>query len=478
MKLKLPLYIYISFLLTTTSCTLDIPYENQFADPDAITTVTKARELLASAYQSLPHSELELSALSDDFVPTHIIDYSPEFRDIHNWEHQSIKNISDVIWREYYSSISSINALQERLKYVSATNEEEKKELNNIVSEAKILKAYCYYQLLQLFAVSYDEGEDNDGIVLKNKLEVEYLSRSSIKECTTVIQNLLQEALDVNNTTVKSHFLSQTAAYYILADLALYRKNYKEAAEYALKVIESKDVKVLEADVYSNLWTSNACAERIFSSHITMTTYYNDYKHGYNNSVEKIDLGDYFTVNDILVKGISAKDIRKEQTFHEMDVPGENVGQKLHSFFLGKYNKMRREEHEIKYVNKIRLSGAYFILAEAYCMDPNTSNKESVKVMNRYLEQRNADLFSDNLSKNELLQSILLEKWKEFVGEGIRYLDLKRLRKTALSDWAMKGKRKKEIKENDYRWTFPIPESEYIGNERVTQNKGWEVVEQ
>lgn len=33
-----------------TSCSLDIPYENQFSDPDAVTTPAAARELLASAY--------------------------------------------------------------------------------------------------------------------------------------------------------------------------------------------------------------------------------------------------------------------------------------------------------------------------------------------------------------------------------------------------------------------------------------------
>lgn len=31
-----------------TSCSLDIPYENQFSDPDAVTTPAAARELHAS----------------------------------------------------------------------------------------------------------------------------------------------------------------------------------------------------------------------------------------------------------------------------------------------------------------------------------------------------------------------------------------------------------------------------------------------
>ena len=55
------------------SCSLDIPYENQFSDPDAVTTPAAARELLASAYSELPTPEFNLSVLGDDFEPTYLI---------------------------------------------------------------------------------------------------------------------------------------------------------------------------------------------------------------------------------------------------------------------------------------------------------------------------------------------------------------------------------------------------------------------
>ena len=51
----------------------DIPYENQFSDPDAVTTPAAARELLASAYSELPTPEFNLSVLGDDFEPTYLI---------------------------------------------------------------------------------------------------------------------------------------------------------------------------------------------------------------------------------------------------------------------------------------------------------------------------------------------------------------------------------------------------------------------
>ena len=50
-------------IFSCAACSLNIPYENQYSDPDAITTVTAARELLASAYDAIPKPEFSLSVL-------------------------------------------------------------------------------------------------------------------------------------------------------------------------------------------------------------------------------------------------------------------------------------------------------------------------------------------------------------------------------------------------------------------------------
>ena len=42
-------------------CSLNIPLEDQFSDPDAITDVLSARSLLASAYEGLPQHLFEYS---------------------------------------------------------------------------------------------------------------------------------------------------------------------------------------------------------------------------------------------------------------------------------------------------------------------------------------------------------------------------------------------------------------------------------
>lgn len=101
-----------------------------------------------------------------------------------------------------------------------------------------------------------------------------------------------------------------------------------------------------------------------------------------------------------------------------------------------------------------------------------------MEVLNDYLGRRGGELLEESLTGEALLKAILAEKWKEFAGEGERYFDLKRFRRDVLSDWNSEGTlTDKRIKADDYRWTFPIPSEEYLYNENMTQNEGWEKIE-
>ena len=76
----------------------------------------------------------------------------------------------------------------------------------------------------------------------------------------------------------------------------------------------------------------------------------------------------------------------------------------------------------------------------------------------------------------KLAPQIIAEKRKEFVGEGTRWFDLKRLGGD-LDRYSNFGSSvSSTVKEGDYRWLFPIPRSEYRYNEYVNQNPDWPVI--
>ena len=220
-------FIYIftaisGILAGVSSCSLDIPPADQYSDPDAITNVSTARSLLTSAYLLYPHYEYELSILGDDFCQTSITGKDMSQKNLYLWQDNSITSFAETIWLEYYNTIASCNTLLERVDNIVLENASEESAKAAIISECKALKALCYFNLLRLFAPAYDKDPQADGIVLKERLGLEFPKRSSIEDCVSAIRTLLTEAAGPANAPEQNGWLSPTAVYYWLAELELY----------------------------------------------------------------------------------------------------------------------------------------------------------------------------------------------------------------------------------------------------------------
>ena len=430
--------ISIMVLLPLTVGCLDIKLENQFSDPDAITTVATARELLASAYNSLPRYQVELAVLN-----------------LYNWQDNAITDLSDLIWKDYYMTVSYLNTLLTRLPNVVVEEESDAVELEKVRSEACALKACCYFDLLRFYAPRYaPENLEKDAIILKNRLELDFLPRSSLKACVEEISTLLSEAASVENTGTAVYYFGSDAVNALRAEFELYRGNYGKAVEYGLPLLSDLETR-LTATEYTNLWTENESLERIFAPYI-FDTFYIDLNYDRED-------GDYFRLSDQVT--YEDGDVRKEWCEYQ----GPQTG--VRSF--GKYNRMYYENSEVRYINTLRYSGVCFTVAEAYARDDESG--EAVKLMNRYLSARGCEPLDETLSGADLIDAILSEKQKEFVGEGTRYFDLKRL-DIPLQRYNVSGSVSSTVAADDYRWLLPIPQSEYRYNENITaehQNPGW-----
>lgn len=453
----------VAAAIAATGCSLDIPYENQFSDPDAITTVTAARELLASAYYALPNEEYDLTKLTDDFEPTAWANSTPTVKNLYSWQPQSIIDMAQPMWSTYYTVISTANAVLERLPQVAISSEDDRRAQANIETEAKALKALCYFDLLRLFAPDYGDGADLDGIIIKDKVAMESLPRTSIGGCVTAIRRLLEPAVAAESSgSDEDGWLSNYAARYILAEVELYARNYDRAAELASGLVADLGTGVLSESSYNNLWSDNTTPARIFC--------YNNSKNAgsyYLGIVYDKLGGDYFSVARSIVNSYCDGDLRRDISVYETE--SATMG---HMYYFGKYNAMRKREQEITRINKIRAAGAWFILAEAQARRP-ASAREARATLNEYLTARNAETVDDNLSGNALIARILAEKQKEFVGEGQRFFDLKRCRRDILAGWTAGQPADRRIAADDYRWSFPIPKAEYLYNENCSQNNGW-----
>ncbi len=459
MKKIIKSILAVVFVGIFSGCSLNIPPPDLFSDPDAITTVGAARSLLTSAYISYPHYEYELSILGEDFVPTNLSGKDVAQQNLYRWQDNSITDLATNIWGTYYTTIVYCDVLLERLPNVATATTAEQEEKSYITAEAKTLKALCYFNLLRLFATPYDDNSSNAGVIIKTRIGVENIARSTKEQCYNYIKTLLTEALSLANNSDKNGWLSQKSINLMLARLELYAGNYTKAALYAEVVLKGVDESLFTGANYRHLWGANNYEGRIFAFY-NSTTYYTSIQYDDPN-------GDYFAVNPNIVYINS--DVRKPYNIYPFTMQG------VERSLLGKYNMNNRNGEANTYVDMMRYAEAYFIAAESYCRQAGFESK-GVEKLNHYLLLCGADEIDITLTGDELIEVIMSEKLKEFAGEGINYFDIKRLHNKDLKRYTAWGASTyATIKKDDYRRTFPIPATEYRYNEAVTQNEGWHI---
>ena len=437
------------------SCNLNIPPLDQFSDPDAINNVSNARSLLSSAYTAYPHPEYEFSLLGNDFVPTSLSIKDVSSLNLYNWSDREISKLAPSLWQNYYNVIAQCDALLERMDNVKTSSTEEQNEKQTITAEAKTLKALCYFQLLKVFAPAYDLNPDAPGVILKTHLGIEDKQRSSIRDCVSTIRGLLSDAVQMDGTSRNNGWLSKTAVLYLQADVALYSGDYQTAITSGNAVIAKANDAYFTGEGISNLWAKDSYAGRIFAFN-THSTYY-------SNIQFSIQEGDYFCVNPKLNVGTS--DLRYTSFTYPFVMNGTV------RTLLGKYNRCNKLNQTTAYINTMRYAGAYYIVAEAYCRKGET---EAARVLiNHYWHCIGVSEAPAGITNQALLELILTDKQREFVGEGVNFFDLKRTHLASLPRYSQWGTgASSSISSTDYRWNFPIPVSEYRFNS-VEQNAGW-----
>lgn len=460
------------FLLSVllTACSLNIPYEDKAADPEAITDAVSAQKALATAYSSYSgwQTMMELSAMSDDVMPAPILPKNIELNGYYRWRTPQLIEFSKQSWESNYKTIMYINAVLERISLFYASSAE-KEKLNEIISEGKALKGLCYFQLLQLFSPRYTAENANDslGLVIKNNVKLEELSRTTLAASADSVRALIMPYVNKNSSPSSSNrWLSSLAARCLAAMVEMWVGNYQKVEQLCKPVIASLSEDTFDEKSYESLWKQTNANDKELLYNIDLESFgeYRFFEKWSSND------GDFLVINE----NISYKDtdIRREPSVEKYKFPVNYGASYREVLLLHKYNGIRKKNENVKFVSVFRTSDFVFLYTEALVR--NGKKEKAVELMNQYLTKRKADLIVDNLSDEKLIEQILLEKQKEFLCEGRRFFDLKRLANKPLKRTLVFDNNANYIQQDDFRWTLPIPASEYRYNKKVTQNKGWE----
>jgi hypothetical protein len=382
-------------------------------------------------------------------------------------------------FRLYYRCIGNANALIENIDNAEGP-EADKKRLK---AEALTMRAWSYFNLVQIYAKRYAAGAVNSqpGVSMPLSAKDVKLPRSTVEEVYTQINKDLGDAMTLFATASaapnKSH-LSLNAARAIRARVALTMQDYTNAATYAKQVIDAAAFSLMTNAAYQTGFNSISNTEWIWGAYVqsdqgdTFGSYFGQISWDGNTTYVRSRPK---RINSALYGLITSTDVRKKMW--EPAPNATNFPLPLSTYIREPYMSRKfktRETPTIGDVPYIRLAEMYLILAEAYA---NTTGKEADARTALFTLAVNRDpsyVLSTN-SGAALINEILVQRRVEFWGEGFRFFDLKRLNqaldRTVVPNFvsaAVGGVM--QIPAGDDRWQFAIPIAELQANPNSTQN--------
>jgi starch-binding outer membrane protein, SusD/RagB family len=495
---KMKYYILaLGYLLVLSSCKkdmLDTGPTGSAGESDIYTTTINAANTINGIYrylysrydqQNQPGQGgvmLQLDFMGEDINQSAATWYTTSGSGTGGWVSQK-NDASGYVsfpFRLYYRCIGNSNALIENID--NATGPDADK--NRLKAEALTMRAWSYFNLVQIFAKRYVAGSVNSqpGLSMPLKTLDLKLPRSTVEEVYTQINKDLGDAMTLFATASaapnKSH-LSLNAARAIRARVALTMQDYTNAALYAKQVIDANVYSLMTNTAYQAGFNSIANTEWIWGAYVqadqgdTFGSYFGQISWDGNTTYVRSRPK---RINSALYGLITTTDVRKKMW--EPAPTTVNFPLPLPTYIREPYMSRKFKTRELPTIGDvpyIRLAEMYLILAEAYA---NTAGKEADAKAALFTLAVNRDP-SYTLSANTgaaLLNEILVQRRVEFWGEGFRFFDLKRLNqaldRTVVPNFVSASVGGvMQVPAGDNRWQFAIPIAELQANPNSTQNQ-------
>ena len=339
-------------------------------------------------------------------------------------------------WTLFYKYINVTNNVVESAKKLPQVTPDEIQGFNKVTGEAKFLRAFYYFWLLNVYGQPYDPTTATTalGIPMKMTPEIQdkIFSRQTVGECyDLIVKDLLEaeECLAKVPSQKKLYRADVTAVRLLLSRVYLYMQNWKEAARYAQMVVDAHPAlenvvksgsKFMRADNPENIFSMGG------NDMVRMTSYY------YQSTRISTSLYESYHDNDVRRSswfwrsGPFIACIRENHGAPLSNVPETDKSWYYDAYIYGS-SSMRTPVSSLFW---LRSAEAYLTLAEAKAyMGEEEEAQKALKqlTVNRYREEapeRNVE----NLSGSDLITRIRTERRWEFPVEGHRWFDLRRYR--------------------------------------------------
>lgn len=471
MKLK---YIIIAMTLGLCACDdyLNITPDGQIKGEELISTKEGIEDALYGAYSQMRSSTLygqELSFSALDVMGGYLSckgNKTVEAIVKYDYKYSAVESMFEGVWTEMYSNISNVNSILSS----SLLNNPTTYPYTIYKGEALALRAFMHFDLMRLYAEQITVNPQADGIPYATEFSLNTPDFESLaKNYEHVIADLLEaERLLANEDEYRedSYFMTSRhihcnlhAARALLARVYMTMGNKDEALKYADKVIKESPYQLnIKTDIINDLAGVLSLKETLFG------IYYADF---YTNVYSKLQATtSYFSLNPrsdisaIYEKMADGLDYRTAAYFTTIDLGGTPTIRlsKLTDIYELQGISSSRPQERILGINLIRLPEMYYIAAEAL-MDKDI--EKATWYFDQVLVSRGLQPLASRSENNVLTQEMInLERYKEFIGEGQEFYNMKRQNLPVIRLDEATGSEYTIPASSDI-FVVPIPDSEY-----------------
>ena len=398
------------------------------------------------------------------------------FREMTDWGYTSANGTVAETWVGCYLVINSANIIINNIdKYnTSATA----KTVNRIKGQATAIRAMAHFDLLRLFADSYDRNATGLGIsyvttsVLEASPASSKPSRLTIKESYDKIyadiaaaKTMLADVdVAINTSTVRDK-MDLIGVSALQARVALYAKDYPTAITNATTVINA--LPLASKAVFPQIWKDGSVAEVAFAIFFSSTEGVRVSGDVYSGATDRLQ---FQGATELFAQIDEVNDVR----FAAYVTRGYTTGITAHTGLLVPIKYLGKSTAKDGYVNfkAFRTSEMYLIRAEAYA---NTTGQvvNALADLNTLRAARITGFVTGIETGAALTSAIELERRKELFLEGHRWFDLKRTSRTIARQNCGTPATACTLASASVKWTWPIPQGETLANPNMQPNPGY-----
>ena len=501
--------IYLFLALTAgllVSCDMDKEPYGSLKDTEALQTPTDFRAMRVGLYSALRgtiggngrYTSPEVQC--DGFHA--LIGNSNTFGEMYRWDFTPQNGTVDGVYGGYQSAITRANFIIDGynkcdMSDKSLFTDAEMVSVRAAKGDAFFLRAYGIFMLSQFYCADYDvstANNANSGVSYR----LDYAPSSDPNTYPgrkTLAETMAQVTADLDSAAkyisepnaALSAYITHDAITALRARQALAMDNYKDAAKYAEELISSGTYALAgSVDELRSMWAEDAGMETILQLAIASKS---ELTSGLGEYYQPIEGNPDFVPTKTLVDLYSDNDYRKQAYFNQIDVT-TTTGTSGRVYAFNKFPLETRlykeyqstESRSVIEPKAFRIAEMYLIAAEAYAMSRDLRNAS--QYLNDFKAKRISGYQTQSFSSVErIMTEIQNERHREFIGEGMRLLDLKRwnlgvTRGTPQQEdiCAMPGADYStglSVPAGDYHFVWPIPTHEMDTNPKMVQNPGY-----